>query len=975
MSVTLYAQHPVYYNLGVDDGLPGSTAYYVLTDQKGYVWVATEFGVSRYNGRTFTNYTKKDGLGDNVVFCLAEDPYGRIFAGCQNGTVSYFDGVRFKSIAGNDSLAFKINQSGGIINTLEFDPDLTLWVGTSRTLYEIDPQHDYSRVKENLDYDQNALCVIRQFADGKNVESQYFNTHQKQKAFGDSILIFAQVITAQGEKSDLLPVRYHKMEVSNPRMVSLTTQAGELYFSYQNKLFSYSESGFLKVAEFSKTILFLFEDADRNLYVSIAHNGVLLFEKGDLSAQPVTLFSGNSIGSIQQDFQNGIWFSSVNKGVFVIPDIHHTLFTRDGIQDGIVGIYQHKNHVLAVSTIGQLIDLSQGVETDSGTMPRLYEKNAISRAGFFEYNDKLIVFGSGVIAFDVETGSSKSYTFSAYQMFATGVAADDKNELYATTLNEICLLKEDRWHLITKLPAKGSCLWYNHKDSCFWVGTRSGLYSWKNNQFVKYPHPELESEHIVCMVSGIRNEVYLGTKNSGLFMLKDNVWKNISTKDGLASDYCNHIYVDAMERVWVSTNKGISFFYEGHPEIIQTINRNNGLMTDEISATTVIDNTLFVAGTNGVVKIDIDRIADSTTFPRVYISDVTVSGNPVGSARTFNWDETNFRFYVDCLNYRNRGVNSYHYQLIGYDEAAQVTHSNYVEYANLPSGQFTFKVQPLNSENQPVGKAEFLKFEITPPFWVELWFILLCIFFAGILIYYLFRWRIAGIRKKEQVKRKLDKLIAESQITAIRAQMNPHFIFNAINSIQDYILHNQTQEAYDYLAKFAKLIRMVLNHSKQNQISLKHEIQWLKLYVELEQMRFKNCFQFEIDLGNLTEDDLELTIPNMVVQPFIENAIWHGFMPLKGERAGLLKLSFHLGENSLLITVEDNGAGRKDAMGEAKRTSHGTQLIQDKLTMINQLNQTQSNYVIYDLKENGKPVGTKISLTLEFDHENKSLGR
>lgn len=971
ISVTLVAQHPVYYNLGVDNGLPGSSAYYVLTDQKGYVWVATEFGVSKYNGRDFSNYTKKDGLGDNVVFCLAEDDKGRIFAGCQNGTISYFDGVRFKSITGSDSLAAKINRSGGIINTLEFDQDQALWVGTSRTLYKIGSQNNYALPEEILDYDQDALCVIKQFSTGSTVESQYFNSYHKQNVEGDSILIYAQIISRLGVKSDLLPIRFHKMEASNPRMVSLGTHDGVIYFSYQNKLFKYSVSGFKKVGEFSKTILFLFEDSDQNLYVSIANNGVLFFEKGNLLSQPITLFGGNSIGSIHEDFQKGIWFSSVSKGVYVVPDMHHILYTNEGMRDGTVGIYQHKNHVLAINATGHLIDLGSST-AGSGVLPRLYEKNPITKAGFFEFNNRLIVFGSGVIEVDIETTFSKSYTFSDYQMFATGVAANDKNELYATTLNELCLLKDDRWNLITTLPAKGSCLWYNQKDSCFWVGTRAGLFTWKNNLFEKHPLSGLASEHIVCIVSGLQNEVYLGTKNSGLFVLKNNQWTNITAADGLASDYCNHIYVDAHRRVWVSTNKGISFFYEATPHLIQTISRQNGLMTDEISATTVVGNDLFVAGSNGVVRIDINEITDTTAFPRVYIASMMVSGNTIVDKRTFDWNETNFRFYIDCLNYKNRGANAYSYQLIGFDLHPQFTHSSYIEYANLPSGKYTLKVQAVNSKNESVGKVEMWSFEITPPFWVELWFILVCFFAAAILIYLLFKWRIAGVRKKELEKRKLDKLLAESQITAIRAQMNPHFIFNSINSIQDYILHNRTQEAYNYLAKFAKLIRMVLNHSKQNEISLNNEIQWLKLYIELEQLRFKNCFHFELDLGNLTGEDLDLTIPNMVIQPFIENAIWHGLMPLKGERdGGVLKLSFKLDAYTLLITIEDNGVGRTMDLSDSKKESYGMALIQEKLVMINQLNQTKSNYVIYDLNKDGKSVGTKICLTIEIEDENK----
>jgi two-component system, LytTR family, sensor kinase len=221
-------------------------------------------------------------------------------------------------------------------------------------------------------------------------------------------------------------------------------------------------------------------------------------------------------------------------------------------------------------------------------------------------------------------------------------------------------------------------------------------------------------------------------------------------------------------------------------------------------------------------------------------------------------------------------------------------------------------------------------------------------------------------REKEMEVLKLNKDLATSQLTTLRAQMNPHFIFNALNSVQQYILQGNITEANRYLSKFSKLQREVLNNSDQNFISLEKELEVLNLYLELEQLRFDGSFNYAIKVDGAIDDD-EIKIPPMIVQPFVENSIWHGLMPRQGER--WVQINFSLSSDDLLVcTVTDNGIGREAATrlkqnGHTQHKSKGLSLVYDRLNILRQQYGQAFEVNIKDIVDgNNVPAGTEVKL-------------
>jgi two-component system, LytTR family, sensor kinase len=221
--------------------------------------------------------------------------------------------------------------------------------------------------------------------------------------------------------------------------------------------------------------------------------------------------------------------------------------------------------------------------------------------------------------------------------------------------------------------------------------------------------------------------------------------------------------------------------------------------------------------------------------------------------------------------------------------------------------------------------------------------------------------------------------LAEEKLTALRSQMNPHFIFNSLNSIQQFILKGEVDNANKYLSQFSKLIRMVLQYSEYNFIRLEEEINMLKLYLSLEKTRFGNSFEYTIQLEEELDAD-EIKIPNLMVQPFVENAIWHGLMHKEGDRK--IDIRFHLkNDQSVICEVTDNGIGRRRAADikktkslEIKHQSRGMQLVKDKIDVLKQQFKGDVSVEIYDVTNiAGEVCGTKVLIQLPLQYQENAV--
>ena len=258
-----------------------------------------------------------------------------------------------------------------------------------------------------------------------------------------------------------------------------------------------------------------------------------------------------------------------------------------------------------------------------------------------------------------------------------------------------------------------------------------------------------------------------------------------------------------------------------------------------------------------------------------------------------------------------------------------------------------------------------LQFQISPPWWNNWWFFAFIMLFVSGSIWLFFRNRIDKYRKELVVTRQ----IMDLESKALRAQMNPHFVFNSLNAIQECIVTGKVDEAYSYLSKFSRLLRIVLEHSDRPEVTLQEELEVMDLYISLEKLRFKNDMQYQFELDDDLDDE-EILSPPMLIQPHIENAIWHGLR----HKEGIKILEMTITENHpgyLEVIIEDNGIGRKKA-GEMRQSRLGgnNHKSKGKLLSGNRMDILQKTYpltsmTINDLyHQHGMADGTKVVLSI-----------
>jgi len=259
---------------------------------------------------------------------------------------------------------------------------------------------------------------------------------------------------------------------------------------------------------------------------------------------------------------------------------------------------------------------------------------------------------------------------------------------------------------------------------------------------------------------------------------------------------------------------------------------------------------------------------------------------------------------------------------------------------------------------------------IATPFWLRWWFITLVALVIAMAAYWLYRFRMEQVKKKQRLKSEYEKKLANVEMSALLAQMNPHFLFNSLNSIDSYIIRNESKKASEYLNNFARLMRLILQNSRSNYINLKDELEALELYMQMESLRFKNKFCYSIAVDENVETN-SIVIPPMLIQPYVENAIWHGLMHKTNGIEGLVKINISKNADDLLCVIEDNGIGRKKAaeLKEQKQSNHkrsmGMQITKDRIEIINKLYNMNASINIYDMEDElGNAKGTKVELII-----------
>ena len=453
----------------------------------------------------------------------------------------------------------------------------------------------------------------------------------------------------------------------------------------------------------------------------------------------------------------------------------------------------------------------------------------------------------------------------------------------------------------------------------------------------------------------------------------------ISETNGLSSDLIYVMEFDsAYENLYIGTNQGINKFNAkefkrsgkielkqyGIEDGVSSLETNsNGIWRDE-------DGTFWFGTVNGLIHFNPyllhqNHIESQTSIRSIHIfyADTTLPNN---SRLPYYQNNISFEYIGICLSDPEKV--RYRFMLEGLEKKwSPPTKETSARYPNLAAGNYTFKVISCNNEGLWNKEPVTFSFVILPPFWRTWWFRISISLALLILIVVFTKVRTESIKRKEAERLNREIQLANNELKALRAQMDPHFIFNSLSSIQSFIMMKDEESALHYLGKFAKLMRRMLSNSEQSNVTIREEVEALKLYMELESLRWDNKFVYSVEIDPNVEMDF-LKIPTMLIQPFVENAIVHGVVPRESGK-GKIEIRISQDATYIICVVADNGIGRKKSLEQRTRSSRpmhesmGMKITTERLELLNKAQRSNLSLNVTDLEDvNGNALGTKVEI-------------
>ncbi len=977
----IFAQSHTFHHYTVEDGLPSSEVYSAFQDSKGYMWFATDAGVSRFNGYEFENFDANDGLTDNTVFLITEDYKGRIWFGTFNGKLCYFYNDSIYPYKYNKALSSKIIEKRPMCS-FEVDSNETVWIGFfTQGLFKCDKKGNVNQVtKKEKECDPLLKVVLAK----NHVIFGSTDVSDKTKLLISQGVVQQCQFCIEANKDDivfnkgLLFLNDFSHDISNlfvnkylnDVIIIHSLQSMRINFS-ANK----SKASIINVPDvlIKKNRLYSVYSDDGYLWFCVNKKGVY---KCILDNNRIVIidhyFKGKSISRVYRDRENGLWFQSLDDGIYYVPsELFKNIVVGNRSEKKIssVTIDSLGKNIFTLTEDGKVYQT--GYEKDGFPCRLIFQSQFRNYPLYFDYDNNELLLGKmwkGVTFFKSDRIGIKKC--SAYNTGFKSIIVHSDTIYKVNYMGFSIMIDGQEKYFSYPEHEKMWCTSLIKDGANIWIGTNDGIRIYSDQKITNpYSTNKYLSTSITDMTRFSKDIFFVGTKSYGILVIqKDSIMDIINEEDGLVGNLVRKIYVDNEKNIWVGTNKGLSRInYRGKDKYrLYNLTRKHGLISGEVLDLCSDKKILFVATTNGLVQFDKTKIMINKTPPPIYITQFEVNSEKrdIQEESELSYQENFINIYFEGVNYRSLGEIEYQYRMLGIDTNWVSTTSRSVQYPTLQPNNYQFEVKAKNEDGY-WSKPSVITFTIKPPFWLTWWFIMLEVVMGLLIIAIVFKYREKQIKNKSLVQKRM----VELELRALRSQMNPHFIFNTLNSIQHFMSENDFKNTNKYLTQFAKLIRTVLNLSEKNMITIQEELDMLTLYLDLEEIRFEEEFDYEINVDEEIDKDYD-EIPSMLIQPYIENAIWHGLM--NKDKRGAIKIDIAIEENYLRCSIEDNGIGRKraaeiKAKRNIKQKSVGMSITKERLDI---LNNKKINVEIIDLKDDlGKAEGTKVIIRIPYKIE------
>lgn len=912
------------------EGLAGDNVYSIAQDKDGFIWIATETGVSRFDGHSFKNYTVRDGLPSNDVNWFYVDSKNRVWMSPFKKEICYFykgrihnkhrDDWMKKIIVGSEEKAMAEDNAGNLLICTN-NGTTFIAANDSCQIYPsfyngngfFKPKYHVGHVP--IAFVDTALGKYKTTYNG--IVTEYTSP-----LINDSTRVTIQV---SGKERYLIIFRKGKAEV-------ITKPANVYGWAF------YSTSSIILNTQ----------------------DGCYLY---NVCTQKITdtLLTGMLVNTSYADKDSGIWVGTNGNGLFYFPPNRGVLIRQSDSnkQVNAFHFYSYKNDLWVGTNNFKLWKLDQQRYTLKH-VKRIDERILYPPKGNLVKKTELSIHRSIIM----QKGEADYIHISPKSIMNVqdtfiGAAATEIIR-YITPVKKLDSISFDD---------RITCAYYH--NGIYYIGTLNGLYiSDKPVMFFSFKHRKPLIKGVINSIAhSYKNGLFwVTTSENGAYCFSDSsrvIIKHINDKNGLSSPVCNTIFTDGA-KVYIGTNNGLNIIDPAKSFLVEQYYTLDGLPSNFINCVFASGNKVWVGTTEGLCCIDLS-VKHRNSFFKLSLTQVLVSGKEI-TADTNDIllmpEDNNIRFEYSGVTFASMGIVQYHYRLKGLNDVWQTTDQPYLQYPSLPSGDYTFELYAIDRFNTRSNLVSFT-FTIAKEWWEYRWVqamgLLLLLGAAGSVLWL----RITRVQKREQEKIELRKKIIELEQLALRAQMNPHFIFNSLNSFYQYVIDKDLEGASKFMSDFSHLIRLLFETTSQYEITLDKEIDFLSTYLALERTKFSNTFSYDITVQAdiFTE---EIVMPSFIIQPFIENSIWHGIQNRK-DNLGIITVSVVADIDLLTITVDDNGVGRVYTDTLRKRTmdihkSRGIALTRERIELYNNTHRSTVRFEIIDKYENGVSTGTRVIL-------------
>lgn len=889
------------------DGLPSSSIYKCILDNHGFLWIATDNGIAKFDGKNFKTYTTAQGLPDNEITDIFIDSNRRIWVTPFRKTAAYYNPVsdRFendetdtelKKVELGNTNRGSVLQYGGVAfcnNLRDFfiykDGKATVYKGLMNIKKSYTPERiiEFSAGKYMLISADSA----RVFANGRFTKSFLLGNNTFFSEYFNRVLYISSENKIRKYGVDKEGNMVLLQEKTLPFLIRIFCRAGKyLAVTTYNRTTYPVDTATLELKEpllYNIAVRNVLEDKNGNTWIASIDNGLIKIQQKRISSFTISDKMLNA--EITQSFNA---LAVINKKI-VAGNNYGELLMYDGVYDIKKAALSNEKNMDGV--VRKIIELKDGIYVACQTGSFLVDKKSLAILKRFEVQ---------------KNGSSKSALLLNDSLILLG--NHSTVQLYNLQTEKVI---EQRVKRVTALGL--------NQSKTIYVGSNDGLYRWdKDSLFYFGKIYKGLSYRVNTIFSTAENLLWVGLGSDSLLVLKDDkLIKSIALGDVIPGNVCKSLYSNKPGTIWLGTNKGLNkiqySFTLGQLAFYNTsFGLSDGLIGEQVNDISIHNDTVYAATTAGISYLPASLnlpAADITTF----ITKVSINGSDtlVLKEYTLPYDKNEI-----SIGFSGADLTGY-YPLFEYrinEGSWQKTDKNNIEL-RLASGKYNIQIRGMKRDGSPSSQVEGISFYIKTPFWQSgvFWTIVVISFFIT-------SFFVLETRNKQKRKTAVEKVITEKKLTelemqALKAQINPHFVFNCLNSIKGFIFDRDYDQADKYLDKFSDLMRSTIDNSDAAIISLQNEVSYLDNYLQLEKLRFEEKFGYHIEVA-ADIDKEKYFVPAMLLQPYVENAIRHGMRFLEN-RKGQIDIVVRKENDFLVCEIDDNGIGREKA-AELKSKRH-----------------------------------------------------